>query len=59
MLFWPEMLPFWLSFLLLTSWMLSVDMENILRWSSISFLNSDLLAMIVMLSLIPKFSIGN
>jgi len=59
MLFWPEMLLFWLSFLLLTSWMLSVDMENILRWSSISFLNSDLLAMIVMLSLIPKFSIGN
>lgn len=59
MLFWPEMLPFWLSFLLLTSLMLSVDMENILRWSSISFLNSDLLAMIVMLSLIPKFSIGN
>lgn len=59
MLFWPEMLLFWLSFLLLTSLMLSVDMENILRWSSISFLNSDLLAMIVMLSLIPKFSIGN
>lgn len=59
MLFRSEMLLFWLSFLLLTSWMLSVDMESILRCSSISFLNSDFLAMIMMFTLIPKFSIGN